>query len=106
MAQDIAKLKLDDFKTYVNGDFAVQIGIDKAKKPVLVTLKLDQAKSTGPEVHGGRPGGSFSLHFVGEDSRLKQGTYPVTHGKLGTMEIFLVPAGPGASGHGYHAVFG
>ena len=55
---------------------------------------------------GGRAGGGFSLHFVGENVRLAQGIYPVTNAKLGTMEIFLVPAGPGAGGFGYHAVFG
>jgi len=106
MAKDVAELKLDDFKPYVNGDFAVRIGTDKAGKDVTVTLKLEEAKSVGPQVKGGREGGSFSLHFVGDQHRLAQGIYPVTHATLGTVEVFLVPAGPGGGGHGYHVVFG
>lgn len=106
MAKDMAQLKLDDFKPHVNEDFAVKIGKDKAGHDVSATLKLDEAKSVGPQVKGGREGGSFSLHFIGDHHRLAQGIYPVTHAKLGTIEVFLVPAGPGQNGHGYHVVFG
>ena len=85
MAKDVAELKLDDFKPYVNGDFAVRIGTDKAGNDVTVTLKLEEAKSVGPQIKGGREGGSFSLHFVGDQHRLAQGIYPVTHATLGTV---------------------
>lgn len=106
MAKDVGQLKLDDFRPHVNSDFAVTIGKDGSGKDLSVTLKLEDAKSVGPEVSGGREGGSFSLHFVGDQHRLGQGIYPVTHAALGTMEVFLVPSGPGVGGHGYHVVFG
>jgi len=98
---DLAKLKLGDFAPHLDAAFELQTA-DGA-----VPLKLVHADAAGEVVKGGRDGGSFSLQFVAPQGRwLPQGTYPVKHPKLGTMEIFLVPSGAVQDGHGYHAVFG
>ncbi|MEM7214393.1 MAG: hypothetical protein AAF423_02525 [Pseudomonadota bacterium] len=45
--------------------------------------------------HGRREGGSFSLLFsTVSEPLLNQGVLPLTHEKLGTLQIFLVPVGP------------
>ena len=101
MAADLATLKIDDFAPHVDAAFEMQTPAGA------VPLKLVNADG-GPEaVKGGREGGSFSLQFVAPQGRwLPQGTYPVKHPTLGTIEIFLVPSGAVQDGHGYHAVFG
>jgi hypothetical protein len=98
---DLAKLKVDDFAPHLDAAFEIQT------PGGAVPLKLVHADKAGEPVKGGREGGSFSLQFVGPQGRwLPQGTYPVKHPTLGTMEIFLVPSGAVQDGHGYHAVFG
>jgi hypothetical protein len=110
---DLAKLKVGDFSPHLNTGFEIQMADGK-----IVPVTLAEAVSNGtmppPGLKGPdgqdlkmREGGGFTLQFVApESSRLKQGTYPVKHPKLGTLEIFLVPSGPVAQGYGYHAVFG
>jgi hypothetical protein len=56
------------------------------------------------------PGGTrepFSLIFRGgpPDSYLPQRMYPITHEKIGTLELFLVPIGPDQVGMRYEAIF-
>jgi hypothetical protein len=111
---DLAKLKLDDFSPHLNSGFEIQMPDGKV---VAVTLAEAASNGTvcpkeglkGPDGQAlkARDGGGFTLQFVApESSRLTQGVYPVKHPKLGTLEIFLVPSGLCAQGHGYHAVFG
>ena len=101
MAADLAKLKIDDFAPHVDAAFEMQTPAGA------VPLKLVNADAGGEAVKGGRDGGSFSLQFIAPQGRwLPQGTYPVKHPTLGTIEIFLVPSGAVQDGHGYHAVFG
>jgi hypothetical protein len=102
MAADLAKLKIDDFAPHLDAAFEMQT------PDGVVPLKLVTADRGGEPVKGGRDGGGFSLDFVAPQSRrwYPQGTYPVKHPTLGTLEIFLVPIGALHDGHGYHAVFG
>jgi hypothetical protein len=101
MAADLATLKIDDFAPHVDAAFEMQTPAGA------VPLKLVNADGGSEAVKGGRDGGSFSLQFVAPQGRwLPQGTYPVKHPTLGTIEIFLVPSGAVQDGHGYHAVFG
>jgi hypothetical protein len=101
MAADLATLKIDDFAPHVDAAFEMQTPAGA------VPLKLVNADAGGEAVKGGRDGGSFSLQFVAPQGRwLPQGTYPVKHPTLGTIDIFLVPSGAVQDGHGYHAVFG
>ena len=101
MAADLATLKIDDFAPHVDAAFEMQTPAGA------VPLKLVNADAGGEAVKGGRDGGSFSLQFIAPQGRwLPQGTYPVKHPTLGTIEIFLVPSGAVQDGHGYHAVFG
>jgi hypothetical protein len=50
---------------------------------------------------------AFSLLFTNPltDQYLVQQMYEVTHSKLGTLHLFLVPMGPGSTGMEYEAVF-
>lgn len=49
---------------------------------------------------------SFSLIFRSPEKRLtSQSTYPLTHEKLGAMDIFLVPVKQDESGVYYEAIF-
>jgi hypothetical protein len=101
MAADLAKLKIDDFAPHVDAAFEMQTPAGA------VPLTLVKADAGGEAVKGGRDGGSFSLQFIAPQGRwLPQGTYPVKHPTLGTIDIFLVPSGAVQDGHGYHAVFG
>jgi hypothetical protein len=101
MAADLGTLKIDDFAPHVDAAFEMQTPAGA------VPLKLVTADAGGEAVKGGRDGGSFSLQFVAPQGRwLPQGTYPVKHPTLGTIDIFLVPSGAVQDGHGYHAVFG
>jgi hypothetical protein len=48
----------------------------------------------------------FSLVFRGPlDQPLEQGMYPMTHEKMGTESLFLVPIAREADGFHYEAVF-
>jgi hypothetical protein len=109
---DLATLKLDQFSSHLNTAFEM---LTPDGKKVSLTLAEAIAKgSPHPKALQGtqneklkaRDGGSFSLHFVGPEARWPQGIYPLTHPKLGAMNIFLVPTGPTAGGFGYNAVFG
>src|SRR3954464_7977667 len=66
-------------------------------------LTLVEVKRLGTAL---RQGGAFSLLFLSRAGPfLPQATYRVTHPKLGTLELFLVPVGPIHGGNGYEAVF-
>ncbi|HYR63822.1 MAG TPA: hypothetical protein VET24_14480 [Actinomycetota bacterium] len=49
----------------------------------------------------------FSLQFLGPRSPvLPQGTYRLTHPKVGALDLFLVPIGASDAGVTYEVVFG
>jgi hypothetical protein len=94
---DLAALKIDDFTPHLDAVFQMQAAGEA------VPLKLMKADPAG---NSGRAGGAFSLIFVAPKGPfLPQAIYPVTHPKLGVMEIFLVPVGPMQGGNGYQAIF-
>jgi hypothetical protein len=112
---DLGKLKVDDFKKHLNASFEMQVPGSKAP----VVLKLVEAASHGNELPKvlktdkgeglkSRDGGGFTLQFlVPMDARIEQGTYPIKHPELGTLEMFLTPTAGLVQGHpGCHAVFG
>ena len=94
---DLGTLRIDDFTPYRDAVFDMQV------PDGVVPLKLVKVDPAGAS---GRAGGAFALTFVAPQGPwLPQGTYPVNHPSLGTMEIFLVPTGPLQGGNGYHATF-
>jgi hypothetical protein len=111
---DIGKLKIGDFSPHLDTCFEIQMADGKVLPVTLAEAVANEMPPPPPDLKGrdGQPlkvreGGGFMLQFVSpESSRLKQGVYAVKHPKLGTLEIFLVPTGPGPKGFGYHAVFG
>ena len=110
---DLGKLMLDDFAPHLDAVF--EMDAPHGKVPLTLAEAVAHSHQLPPTVktaenveHKIRDGGGFSLQFVApENSRLKQGIYPIKHPKLGTIEVFLVPTGPLNDGrHGLHAVFG
>ena len=56
--------------------------------------------------HSARPGGGFSLFFVGPpEPSLPQATYDMAHAGLGEFALFLVPLGRSDDGVQYEAAF-
>jgi hypothetical protein len=97
MPEDLATLGIDDFAPHCDAVFGMQT---PGGEVPLTLVKVAPAGASG------RPGGAFALTFVAPQGPwLPQGTYPVKHPALGTMEIFLVPIGPTQGGNGYHATF-
>jgi hypothetical protein len=81
-----------------------ELAIDEPDRDA-VALRLDEVTP-----HRAHPGGSraepFSLVFSAPPPVLEQRTYPLRHGTLGTLDIFLVPIGLDADGRvRYEAVF-
>lgn len=93
---DLRKLAFSDFDTRKDETFVVQVQPE-------IPLKLKYVRPLG---ESGRPGGAFSLWFVGESGPfLPQSIYPIVHPQLGKMEIFLVPLGPRDGGNLYELIF-
>jgi hypothetical protein len=94
---DLAALGIDDFRPHVGTPFEA----DAAGE--VVVMELARVDSAGDS---GRKGGAFSLIFSAPRGPwLAQAIYPMRHGVLGAMEIFLVPIGPLGEGNGYQAIF-
>jgi hypothetical protein len=95
-------LTCEDFADRVGERFEVAVG----EGPALV-LELIEA-SEGAEAGGPGPNGQerqqFSLVFRGTPG-LPQGTYRLSHAKLGDLDIFLVPIGSDGDGMQYEAAF-
>lgn len=93
----IENLTRSHFEPHVGDTFT--IAVDGTN----VALVLKEAKPLGTAL---REGGAFSLSFVGPTSPLlPQAIYPLGHGTLGTLEIFVVPVGRDSNGVAYEAVF-
>ncbi|MBI2839705.1 MAG: hypothetical protein HYX75_15445 [Acidobacteria bacterium] len=96
-----ADLTIADFIPLLDQTFRVSM---RDSHPYDLTLvrayDLGDGRAAGPR----RP---FSLIFSNprKDSYLPQRTYCLEHGKLGVLEIFLVPIGPDENGMFYEAVF-
>lgn len=94
---NIATLTAGDFEPLLRGEFRLPTQSGE------LTLELSDVRRRG---HALREGGAFSLLFLSPlGPFLPQGTYPLTHKDLGTLEIFLVPIGPVSGRNGYEVVF-
>lgn len=98
------ELTVDSFKPAVGSKFALNAGDDTK-----VELELVDAQANPPH-EGAEQGPSertpFTLTFRGPaEPILPQQIYPLEHGELGELEIFIVPLGVDASGARYEAIF-
>lgn len=90
-------------------DFADKVGevfaLSEEGLPAM-SLTLQQAQLLNPAwgLKGARP--PFELSFLAKDADvLPQRLYRLSHDRLGTVTIFLVPSGKNADGVSYHATF-
>lgn len=96
-AVDIGKLTAQDFEPRLNETFRLRHAEGE------LALKLHEVQRLA---HARRAGGGFSLIFVSAPApSFRQSIYPLLHDDMGTMEIFLVPLGPGEDGNAYQAIF-
>jgi hypothetical protein len=93
---DLATVTVDTFAPHVGDVFALADG---------TAYELVSAVATGPGgVGGGRA--PFTLEFAGPPGVVRpQAIETLSHGGLGTLEVFLVPIGQDASAVRYQAVF-
>jgi hypothetical protein len=83
------------FKSYLNSVFELR----SSKGNVGLTLQKVE------DLSAPKGGEAFSLLFRGGSEELKQDTYTLVHPSLGTIQLFLVPAGTDQNGaQGYLAV--
>ncbi len=91
------ELHVDVFAEYIHSEFQVMDdpSIQLALQLVEVT---ERTKSPHQEI--------FNLLFHGPAQYfLPQGIHKLNHGRLGEIELFLVPVGQDAQGFQYEAVF-
>lgn len=94
---NIQTMTCEAFHPYVGQDFLLSFPDGSC------ALKLLEASAIGT---GARDGGAFSLLWQGPTTpALQQGTYELTHEKLGEMALFLVPVAQKDAGFQYEAVF-
>jgi hypothetical protein len=94
-----AILTLEDFAPAVGEAFVAD-----AAGEAPVELRLVEARSLGDEPFGERR--PFALLFRGPAATLlRQGTYAVTHARLGEQPVFIVPIARTADGTDYEAIF-
>jgi hypothetical protein len=96
-AVDIGTLTAADFEPRLNETFRLQHAEGE------LPLKLHEVQRLA---HAKRAGGGFSLVFVSPPGPFfTQSVYPLRHDGMGTIEMFLVPLGPGEGGNLYQAIF-
>ena len=96
---ELDKIDRAQFGEFVGQDFEIAL---KGAAPV--NAQLVEVRSLGAAQAGSRE--PFVLVFrAGPSVRLPQHIYAVSHGKLGTMEIFLVQIGADSAGAYFEAVF-
>jgi hypothetical protein len=94
-------LTAESFEPHLGTDFAVPSTADDATP---VVLRLVEVERYPTQPHAPRPD-PFSLLFT-SDAVLDQRIHRLDHEAIGSLEIFLVPIGPGADGRlRYEAVF-
>jgi hypothetical protein len=85
------------FEPHVGREFAIEADGKR------LSLKLGEVERLGAAK---REGGAFSLTFLAPPGPfLPQGTYPIGHPGLGTLELFIVPIGPIGDSNGYQVIF-
>ena len=96
---ELDKVDRAQLAEFVGQDFEIAL---KGAAPV--NVRLVEVRSLGAAQAGSRE--PFALEFrAGPSVRLPQHIYAVSHGQLGTMEIFLVQIGVDSTGAYFEAVF-
>jgi hypothetical protein len=96
---ELNKVNRAQFAEFVDQDFEIVV---KGAAPLHVQLR--EVRSLGAARAGSRE--PFALEFRADPSlRLPQRIYAIRHGRLGTMEIFLVQVGADSAGAYFEAVF-
>jgi hypothetical protein len=91
-------LSINDFEPLVDTEVQLSDGAQNYTATVTEVMKMTR--------HGDAQRDPFSVLFViSEEHSLPQQIYTLSHDRLGTMELFLVPLGPKAKGMCYEAVF-
>ncbi|HXF09835.1 MAG TPA: hypothetical protein VN625_03555 [Desulfuromonadaceae bacterium] len=93
-------IRRNDFEQCVGEQFQIELG------GKVITARLAAVTGLGFKSEGQQERESFTLLFHGPNQyRYPQGIYRVSHPKLGSLEIFLVPLGPDEKGMQLEAVF-
>jgi hypothetical protein len=95
--RSLADLMLTDFEPRRAETFRL-----RAPAPAReLDLELTEVRRLG---QNGWPGGAFSLLFRAPSGPFPQAIYAIAHPELGTLDLFIVPIVPTASGNGYEAI--
>jgi Domain of unknown function (DUF6916) len=98
-----ALLTESEFSQHVNTKFRLNADSGKAIELELVEV-ASYAFKDNPNERSGME--RFSLFFAGPpEPFLPQAIYSLSHDKLGSLDIFLVPIGRNEKGFSYEAVF-
>ena len=98
----------NDFAACLNQPFQIHYGVPQPIEVTLIEVSVNNKQSP---IGDRQP---FSLIFLctqelggSAASYLQQGTYPIAHSTLGTLDLFIVPIGPGQTSGGmqYQAIF-
>jgi|SRR5271165_6330193 len=96
---ELDKVGRAQFAEFVDQDFEIAL-----KDAAPLRARLTEVRSLASARAGSRE--AFALEFHADPSvRLPQQIYAVSHGQLGTMEIFLVQTGADSAGAYFEAVF-
>jgi hypothetical protein len=95
----LEKLTLTDFEALIGEPFELE------RDGEVAPARLLEARGGGPGPAGFRA--PFSLVILAEmpAGHWPQGTYRLSHEKLGNMDLFMVPIGPGEQGMRYEISF-
>ena len=95
---DLGSVAADDFARHLGESFTVTLDNDEE-----LTLVLTEVEKLGGE--SSRAATGFSLIFEGGDPSMEQATHPVTHPRLGSLDLFLVPIGERDGVRKYQVIF-
>jgi hypothetical protein len=97
MESSLATLTAESFEPYRGETFSLMAGGSELALTLATVQRLGNAM---------RAGGAFSLQFSGPAGPIvPQATYPLRHGALGTLELFLVPLRPENGLSRYEVIF-
>ena len=99
----LEKLTSADFSPYVHQTFSIQVESGDLLEVELIDVSDLGSDDEWDESSARRP---FSIVFRGpKESHLPQSIYRIEHGRMGSLDLFLVPIGPDKLGMRYEAVF-
>lgn len=95
----LATVTVETFRDAVGDSFRLDV-----PDAGVAEVRLTSADSLGAGSGGGRA--PFSLEFVAApELSVEQRIYRLEHDRLGALEVFLVPLGPGPDGMRLEAIF-